>query len=252
MTQSQTTSHTHRRGYHGGQCRQTVSTVIIVAVMISARPAWAGMPSFTLTEVASWRFQSISFFLAGFFVAAAVIRAIWNSLAQDFTRLPRLSYWRACGLVFIWGMLFLTVLTMISGARELLTPGEWEKDGATYKLKEHPAATSPATIADEQIANRKAGLMRLRELLFDYKFKHDGRFPAAKDRDAIFESAWNVPGRLVERYVYAPPATTTYAPVPLAYEPQAVGDRVFVLFTDGEIRQMPFAEVLRLRQEAPR
>jgi len=27
------------------------------------------------------------------------------------------------------------VLTMISGARELMTPGAWEKDGAIYRLK---------------------------------------------------------------------------------------------------------------------
>ena len=28
------------------------------------------------------------------------------------------------------------VLAMISGARELMTPGAWEKHGATYRLKE--------------------------------------------------------------------------------------------------------------------
>ena len=37
--------------------------------------------------------------------------------------------------VVLWGLLFMLVLTMISGARELLTPGAWEKKGATYQLK---------------------------------------------------------------------------------------------------------------------
>lgn len=38
------------------------------------------------------------------------------------------------GLVVLWGLLFIVVLAMISGARELMTPGAWEKQGATYRL----------------------------------------------------------------------------------------------------------------------
>ncbi len=36
--------------------------------------------------------------------------------------------------MIIWGLLFVLVLTMISGARELMTPGAWEKEGFTYVL----------------------------------------------------------------------------------------------------------------------
>ncbi len=39
-------------------------------------------------------------------------------------------------MVVLWGLLFTVVLAMISGARELMTPGAWEKQGATYRLKE--------------------------------------------------------------------------------------------------------------------
>jgi hypothetical protein len=101
-----------------------------------ALPAWAGMPSFSLTEAAELRLQTLSFFAVAFLVLCAVVKWIWNSLRADFPRLPRLSYGRAVGLVALWGMLFLLVLTMIAGARELLTPGAWERQGAIYHVKE--------------------------------------------------------------------------------------------------------------------
>ena len=104
-------------------------------LLLLATPASAGMPSFTLTDVARARLEAISFFLAMFFVLSGVVQGIWNSLRGDFPRLPRLSYKRAVGLVALWGMLFVLLLTMISGARELMTPGAWEKDGLTYKVK---------------------------------------------------------------------------------------------------------------------
>src|SRR5262245_64725299 len=116
-------------------------------VIADASPAFAGMPSFTLTDAASMRLQSISFFLVVFFVSALIIRWIWNALRADFPKLPRLSYVKSLGLVGLWGLLFLLVLTMISGARELMTPGAWKKDGLTYTLDDgtKPVAERPAS-----------------------------------------------------------------------------------------------------------
>jgi hypothetical protein len=54
---------------------------------------------------------------------------LWNSLQRDFPRLPRLSFSRALAGVVLWGLLFIIVLTMISGARELMTPGAWQRQG---------------------------------------------------------------------------------------------------------------------------
>lgn len=100
-------------------------------------PARAGMPSPpVLTDVAKLRVQTISFFLLVFVLCAAAIQRLWNALRPTFPRLPRLSFPKALGLVALWGLLFIVVLTMISGARELMTPGAWERDGATYRLKE--------------------------------------------------------------------------------------------------------------------
>lgn len=96
--------------------------------------AEAGMPSITLSDFARLRLETASFFLLGLLVSAVVVRWCWNLLARDFPRLPPLRYGGALALVTLWGLLFVIVLTMISGARELMTPGAWVRQGMTYKL----------------------------------------------------------------------------------------------------------------------
>jgi hypothetical protein len=111
-----------------------------------AEPVWAGMPPpFRLTTVGQLRLEDISFFGGVLFVSAWFIKMIWNGLRGDFPRLPYLSYFKALGLVVLWGLLFVIVLTMISGARELMTPKAWERQGATYQLNQ----PSPARTRDE-------------------------------------------------------------------------------------------------------
>lgn len=107
-----------------------------VALLCGAAPAHAGMPSYTLTDLAKARLDTISFFLVLVLVLALLVKFLWNYLARDFSKLPRMTYPKALVAVTLWGLLFLLVLTMISGARELMTPGAWEKQGATYKLKD--------------------------------------------------------------------------------------------------------------------
>lgn len=97
--------------------------------------AVAGMPAITFTDLAAFRLQSASFFCVVLLLSAAIVRWVWNSFANEFPRLPKLTYGKACSLVLLWGLLFIIVLTMISGARELMTPGAWQKQGATYKLR---------------------------------------------------------------------------------------------------------------------
>ena len=90
----------------------------------------------TLTGLAEARLHIISFFVAIFMVTSLAFLLIWNSLRQTFTSLPKLTYRRALALVGLWAAAFILILTMISGARELMTPGAWEKSGAIYKLNE--------------------------------------------------------------------------------------------------------------------
>lgn len=98
-------------------------------------PALAGMPVITLSEIARLRLSGISFFLILMLLAAGGIRLIWNYLRRDFPGLPLLDFKRAIALVVLLGLCFNIVLLMIAGARELMTPGAWEKSGTTYQLK---------------------------------------------------------------------------------------------------------------------
>jgi hypothetical protein len=100
-----------------------------------------------LNEPALARFQTISFFLLIFVLCATAVMLLWNYVQRDFPALPRLTFGRAAVGVFLWGLMFIIVLTMISGARELMTPGAWEKQGFTYKLTD-PAGSRPTSTAD--------------------------------------------------------------------------------------------------------
>jgi hypothetical protein len=126
-----------------------------------AAPTLEDIPRYlTLSKLAKLRLDAISFFLAGLLASGWAIQLIWNSLAKDFPKLPRISYLRSLGLIAMWGLMFLLVLTMISGARELMTPGAWRKNGLTYELAEpakpaSPPQTAEATAADQKTPSEK-------------------------------------------------------------------------------------------------
>lgn len=203
--------------------------------------AVAGMPVVRLADVPRMRLQTISFFLMGFLVSAALIRFIWNGLRRDFTRLPHLSYAKALGVVGLWGLLFVLVLTMISGARELLTPGAWEKQGATYRLKndakDAPARSSESDDTLDMVRRQK--LDELRVALWQYAESHDGAFPADRSTPAIPVEKWLLPQSVELRYYYVGGQAIKSAKAPLAYEPDMLrmGPRL-VLFTTGDIESM--------------
>jgi hypothetical protein len=117
----------------------TLTSLLILAV----GHAEAGMPSalpedfaqvFRINDTVRHRLQAISFFAFIFAAATIVFRALWNNLSCGFPVLPRLSLTRAACLTLLLGSIFVVVLTMISGARELLTPGAWRKEGLTYTV----------------------------------------------------------------------------------------------------------------------
>lgn len=181
------------------------------------------------------RLQAISFFLLVFFLSAAALRLIWNYLRRDFPSLPRLSYGRAVAGMFLWGLLFVIVLTMISGARELMTPGAWRKQGATYKFAESPPA--PAQPGSD-VAARRQHLEKLRTALWQFAATHNGRFPGAEELTAIPSELWEVPGAPGMRYLYVPGRSAGYASDVLAYEPELDPDRRLVLRVNGDIVEM--------------
>jgi hypothetical protein len=217
---------------------------MIVVVLFAAEPgpARAGMPMATLSDIASLRLEAISFFLVCFLVSSALVWKIWNSARQDFPRLPHLSYRRAMGLVALWGLLFLLVLTMISGARELMTPGAWHKQGFTYKLVEDdPAAQGVASQLDLE---RRGALDRLRAALWTYARHHSGEFPANSSPPEIPDKLWIVPDPSGMRYIYTTGLIADQGKKPLVFEPGIFGRDRFVLLTSGEIVRMSKEDLL--------
>lgn len=99
-----------------------------------------------------WQFQTLSFFVVAFLVGTKFLQVIWNAARGDFPFLPRLSYHRALSLSLLWGCLFMVVLTMISGARELMTPGAWRKSGWTYQLEKDAVSNTGATSSQNSTA----------------------------------------------------------------------------------------------------
>lgn len=207
-----------------------------------------GMPTWSVNEVVRIRLQGISFFLLGFALCSLFVKLVWNYLQKDFDSLPRLTYAKAAGLTLIVGLLFMTILTMISGARELMTPGAWKKSGATYKLDDGDAAQKAA-------AGMKHRLWTLGVVLDKYAAAHEGRFPEHEFVKDIPGEAWEADGE--RRFVYMAGRVRTgdgnEAPQILAYGPgpenvrakaDAAGERP-VLLTNLEIVALPEGEILR-------
>jgi hypothetical protein len=161
--------------------------------------------------------------------------------------LPRLSYSEALGMIVLWGLLFLLVLTMISGARELMTPGAWEKKGLTYRL----VPPSPPPV-EAEIATRVEAIRRLGDQLVTFAKSHNGAFPTTGQSVDVGEIHWRVPSPGAGSYLYvggrmavSDPFTVAW-PLPLAYEPESVGPDRLVLMTDGNVQWMPASEIERV------
>lgn len=227
-------------------------------VLILAGDGLAGMPTLLPTDwtadstpsangsvptpaAAERRIQAISFFVACLLGTAWGVKLLWNMLRRDLTQFPPLSYGKSLGLTVLWGMFFVVVLTMISGARELMTPGAWRKQGWTYTLENPPAKG----IVDSRPA-RQQGLEDLRFRLWQYAASHDGHFPP---EDAIDESSWQIPSRTGLKFLYVSGGSVEQAGRLLAFEPATdSGDRL-VLLSSGIIALMSSLEVQRSLKE---
>lgn len=208
----------------------------------------AGMPTPTLTEVARLRVEAISFFLLVFFLTPFAVRWLWNGLAKDFPWMPKLGYASALGIVTLWGLVFVVVLTMISGARELMTPGAWKPQGWTYKLDAGNEPSPPPNPGEEKLREQKLAL--LRAALWQYAEGHDKAFPPDRETTGVTPAVWETPDVSGLRYVYHAGLKPDQVPDrPLAYEPGTAGDERYVLFTSGAIKKLPLAELRKLLAE---
>ncbi len=194
----------------------------------------------TSSPVVGWQLQALSFFLACLFVGAFAVKGLWNYARRDFPVLPQISYRRALSLVVLWGLLFVVVLTMISGARELMTPGAWRKQGWTYQLEKGTAPPSKSLTGDR--SDRRAGLEQLRTWLWQYAATHDGKFPA-RDDSLLDAPLRDVPGNPGLQFLLVPDRAAEESGRLLAFEPQIDGADRLVLLTNGMIGTMRTGEI---------
>jgi hypothetical protein len=193
-----------------------------------------------LNNSVEYRLQAISFFLLALLLCTLVVWGLWNYLRRDLTFLPRLSFGKALAGVILWGLLVFVVLTMISGARELMTPGAWKKDGFTYKL------------ADDPVESRRMQMERLRTSLWEYAALHQGRFPPKGDSGDIPDELWNVPDGAGLRFHYVPGQYANKSPEMLVVEPELDAARRWVLLTNGDIVAKSTAEIQSQRKSEGR
>jgi hypothetical protein len=137
---------------------------------------------------------------------------------------------------------------MISGARELMTPGAWRKQGATYKLAADPA---PPAQPESDLATRRLHLERLRTALWQFAATHAGRFPTPDEMDAIPGALWEVPHATGLRFLYVAGRSAGYLPDVLVYEPELDSDRRLVLRVNGDIVEMRSADLRGLNLGTP-
>jgi hypothetical protein len=199
--------------------------ITVILWLVGAADAFAGMTVITLTDMARARLDALSFFLALYFLIALLVKLAWNQLAGAFSSMPRLNYGRALGLVFVTGLLFYVVLTMISGARELLTPGAWEKQGMGYRQRE-----KTGDLSKDQ---RRTNLRKLQEAVWAYARGHDGNAPTSPLVSEMNPDDWIYQGGGL--YCLMPGVRPGGGRQILIYEPAAAGSRRFVLLADGSI-----------------
>lgn len=218
--------------------RWLLLTSLIILILADAHPVVAGMPGVSLSDFGWLSLQAISFFGIVFLICGFVVQRIWNGLQRDFPRLPRLSFGKAIGVVFLWGLLFVLVLTMISGARELMTPGAWVKNGSTYRLPNTSEPSVGHPNGTELTARRELQIQRLWSALVIHAARHERRFPSVEETLAMDEAIWRLPDREATRYLYVPGHKLDESKQVLGYEPAVYGDDPFVLMATGKVVQM--------------
>jgi hypothetical protein len=180
------------------------------------------------------RLQALSFFVAALLACAAGVRWLWNLARHDWPALPALTYRRSLAFTLLWGLAAVVILTMISGARELMTPGAWRKQGWTYKLE----AAQPMT--PHFRAERRAGLEQLRVAVLQYAALNQGNYP--KTADGLVAD-WKIPAHPGFEFLYRPGVQPSAAGELLIFEPELGDDERFVLLSNGMIGTMRTPEI---------
>lgn len=212
-----------------------VRSFVVIAASLSCSSAVAGMPGLTLTDVGRARLNGISFFLMGVLGSALIIKWIWNAMRVDWTSLPELTYRHSLAMVSLIGLLMGVVLTMISGARELMTPGAWERSGLTYRLRDddnQPQSASNMPTREERVDR----LIQVWSMLSDFASNHDGKFPTPAEFESVVPNELRRLGSFPALPLdYSPGLTIADADSVLVTEPDIYPDGPLLLSASGTI-----------------
>jgi hypothetical protein len=206
--------------------------IIAPFFLFGAAPVHAGMTFYDLNDVVRLRVQDISFFALLLVICAFGIKLMWNQFAKGFPQLPRITFLRSACLTGVLSLLMLLVLSMISGARELLTPGAWRKQGSAYRLNDAGSETL-----------RRQSMEFLRSSLWTYAKDHDGKFPAHDFVSEISEKIWQAPDSVGTRYIYVGSLKLGASNAVVAFEPEKFGESRFALFANGEIKALTLTDL---------
>lgn len=210
-------------------------------------PVAGGMPMVTLSDFATMRLELISVFLFGLLVSAFVVKGVWNGFRKDFESLPELNYGKAFSLVCLWGLMFVIVLTMISGARELMTPGAWIKKGNTYALNtasDGETSNSSGSVDEATNARRKMNLELIWGILKEDGTLQQETLPVTGEDLPIPKRMWEVPEAHGLKYVYIPGLQDGNDSRVLLAEPEFFDNGRYVLWQEGEIELIAPGEPL--------
>ena len=195
--------------------------------------AFAGMPILVYSDTFGLRRDTFLFFVLGFFILALLVQRLWNSLSRDFTKLPKIRYRSAVGLLMLSGLVFYLLLTMISGARELMTPGAWVRDGYTYRLS--MAKQQPEAWFDSA---RQRSIEGLRDLLWQWVARHGNQFPPDMFVEDIPISLWKSTSPNGEFFLYRNPGDQRSPDHVVLLEPPSFDKARLAVMANGEVRRL--------------
>jgi hypothetical protein len=237
--------------------RHAVCLASLFAIALATPALHAGMPSplpepeetQQLGDSAMLRIETISFFVVGLLVCAVAVRFLWNLLQRDFPKLPRLTLAKALAGVLLWGLLFIIVLTMISGARELMTPGAWKKQGFTYRLADQPENVQTPS----SLTARREALERLRSALWKFAEENQGRLPSKEELAVFPATTLEVPESGGMKFIYVAGLARANQQGLLAYEPELDVKERLALRPNGDIVLLSSVDIRSaIAQRGPR
>ena len=194
---------------------------LVFISMCATGAAHAGMTSIVLSDLAEARIEVISFFIVVYLLLTFVVKFLWNRLAKEISAIPQIGFRKTLCLMLVSGLFMYVILTMISGARELMTPGAWEKQGISYRLSQ--GENDP----------RKRKIRKLKEALWRYAEENEGSYPTGQFDEGFPKNLWKMPDG-VGLYSFLPLEAPGQI---LVFEPASAGKERYVILEDGRIQQ---------------